>query len=212
MRLAWSWPARRVIMSRSTIYAVAACALLMLPAVACTRSAEQPEPEGPAMTPAAGTPQGSPRAGRPGCRAQFEKFDDDDDGRVSREEFEARPHAHGDPATLFGSRDSDRDGALTEAEFCSGWRPGPAARQGAGRGPGPAARGPRRRMAEPLREPGCGGHFDAFDADHDGSLTFEEFDAWPHPRGEPRSLFDARDADTDGVVTRAEFCGGWRAR
>lgn len=192
-------------MSRTRICAVAACALLGA-ACGCTRNGKQAEPEEPVLTPAAGTQPESSRVGRPGCRAQFHRFDDDDDGRVSREEFGARPHAHGDADTLFANRDSDGDGTLTEGEFCSGWRPGPGTRQGGG----PADRGPRRRMGQ--RAVGCEQSFEAFDADGDGKLTFAEFASWPHFRGEPRDLFDARDADSDGLITRAEFCGGWRAR
>jgi hypothetical protein len=126
-------------------------------AFGCSRSSAPPGPETrPEMTPAAGqaetTEPGSSAPTRPGCRENFAAFDDDGDGFVSRDEFAARPHAHSDPAALFRDRDANGDDRLTESEFCSGWRPGPAYRPGA-RGPqapwgaGRGAAGMRRQRA-----------------------------------------------------------------
>ncbi len=46
---------------------------------------------------------------------------------------------------------------------------------------------------------GPGAMFDRFDADSDGTITYEEVQAWR------TSFFDAADADEDGFVTRAEL-------
>jgi Ca2+-binding EF-hand superfamily protein len=176
--------------------------------------------ESPKLTPAAGS--APPPAGvvsRPGCADHFKAFDGNSDGRVSEDEFNARPHAHPEPMTVFRGRDGDRDGALTEAEFCSGFRG--AARPAAG-GQGMAGQGMAgARHGNPMRQhhaPGammgarCEQHFDAFDADHDAKLTKEEFKAWPHARGDADALFSERDLDHDGTIARAEFCSAWSGR
>lgn len=89
-----------------------------------------------AAAPAGAAPEPAPDEAappRPGCTQSFTAFDTNGDQRVSRLEFLERPHAHPEPDALFESRDSDRDGALTSAEFCSGWH-GPMAGL-PGRGP-----------------------------------------------------------------------------
>jgi Ca2+-binding EF-hand superfamily protein len=201
----------------------AAVCALTLAALGCSRqTAESRSPgETPKLTPAAGAATPNARAtSRPGCGENFTAFDENGDGRVSEGEFEAQPHAHPDPIAVFRGRDRDGDGNLTEVEFCSGFRGAPArgAGPGAGQGMGPDGMGPRHRM--PMRQhraPGpmdrgarCEGHFDTFDADHDGKLTKDEFAAWPHRHGDSDTLFGERDLDHDGTITRDEFCSAWR--
>jgi Ca2+-binding EF-hand superfamily protein len=61
------------------------------------------------------------------CEQHFDAFDADHDGNLTKAEFAAWPHVHGDPDVIFDERDRDRDGAITRAEFCAGWSaPSPA--------------------------------------------------------------------------------------
>jgi Ca2+-binding EF-hand superfamily protein len=157
------------------------------------------------MTPASGRAAPAFEV-RPGCSENFGAFDGNGDGRVSPDEFEAAPHARPDPAAVFRDRDRDADGSLTESEFCSGWR------GGAGTGPKGAMAGGRmqhRGPGGPRMGPRCDQHFDAFDTNRDGSLTKEEFAAWPHVHGDSDVLFDERDGDRDATLTRTEFCSRW---
>lgn len=208
-------------MTTRYLSAAAVCALT-LSAPGCSREAAESRAPGeaPKLTPAAGAITPDARAtSRPGCTENFKAFDENGDSRVSKREFEAQPHAHPDPIAVFRGRDRDGDGNLTEVEFCSGFRGAPAsgADSGAGQGMGPGM-GPRRGM--PMQQHGatgpmdrgarCEGHFDAFDADHDGKLTKDEFAAWPHPHGDADMLFGERDLDHDGTITRDEFCLAWR--
>ncbi len=47
-------------------------------------------------------------------------MDKDGDGVVTREEFMAATHRRDNPEEIFKARDTDGNGKLTEAEFCSG--------------------------------------------------------------------------------------------
>jgi Ca2+-binding EF-hand superfamily protein len=58
----------------------------------------------------------------PRCEQHFDAFDADQDGKLTREEFAARPHVHGDADALFAERDLNQDAILTREEFCSAWR------------------------------------------------------------------------------------------
>lgn len=185
----------------------------------CSRQpAKSLEPSGgPNLTPAAGV--APPTAGvvnRPGCADSFKAFDDNGDGRVSEDEFNARPHAHPEPMAVFRGRDGDKDGTLTEVEFCSGFRGAAPAPRSGGPGAGQGMSGPRHgsqmrdhRAPRGMMGARCEQHFDAFDADHDGKLTEGEFRAWPHARGDADVLFGERDVDHDGTISRGEFCSGW---
>lgn len=192
---------------------------LAFTAFACSHQpAESRVPnEAPKLTPAAGAaaPPARPVA-RPGCAENFKAFDENGDGRVSEDEFNAGPHAHPDLTAVFRGRDGDRDGSLTEGEFCSGFRGAASTPSGAGPGAGQGMMGPGRgnRMRQ-HREPGtmtaarCEQHFATFDTDHDGKLTKEEFAAWPHAHGDADVLFGERDLDHDGTILRGEFCSAW---
>lgn len=179
--------------------------VLVVLATSCRAGSSTPPQDRAPLTPAA-APAGGARSsagppGRPGCRKNFAGFDDDGDGLVSREEFLARPHAAPEPLAVFDARDGNRDGELTESEFCSGWHAGPAMR-------------PRQRERRPasgrMMTTRCQAHFDEFDDDGDGWITAEEFARWPHARGDASVLFEARDRNGDGKVTRDELCSGWR--
>ena len=126
----------------------------------------------------------------------------------------ARPHDNPDPEGVFRSRDHDGDGSLTVSEFCSGWRSASGPAEGSGPGVGFAASmSPGRgsgtgqlRAGASMMGARCGQHFDAFDTDHDGKLTTQEFATWPHVRGDADTRFVECDRDHDGSITRAEFC------
>lgn len=55
---------------------------------------------------------------------------------------------------------------------------------------------------------GCQGRFDSLDADHDGKITLEEFNAVPHHRGNAEQAFKAMDRDGNGTLSKDEFCSG----
>ena len=54
-----------------------------------------------------------------GCEQRFAAFDSDSNGKVTKEEFLAWPHAQGDAETIFGERDRDHDGSISPDEFCT---------------------------------------------------------------------------------------------
>lgn len=189
---------------------------LTLVMLACNREVPQAGPLSASPAVASGahlTALGGPNA-RTRCANHFAAFDDNDDHLVSRAEFELRPHADPDPAGVFRGRDADADGSLTEFEFCSGWRGAPkalAAREpglmrGVGKDSGHGTSMGRHRLGGPLMGMRCEQHFDNFDENRDGTLTKDEFTAWPHARGDAEMLFDERDRNHDGTVTSAEFC------
>ncbi|MET0595951.1 MAG: EF-hand domain-containing protein [Polyangiaceae bacterium] len=146
--------------------------------VACSRTAPGPTPPSrnePPATLAAGR-EGGPRRG---CSENFRAFDDDDDGRVSLDEFNARPHIHADWSRVFRTRDRDRDGSLSENELCDEWRGDAGSSRGAGRGMGPGAgcgdgRG-RRRTSQSMAGMRCEQHFAAFDSDGNGKSRRRNF-------------------------------------
>jgi Ca2+-binding EF-hand superfamily protein len=165
----------------------------------------------------------------PYCAENFRAFDADGNGKVSEQEFFARPHANPNAEHMFRARDSDGDKVLTETEFCSGWRGGgpgmmhgpgmtrgpgmmggPMMGRGMGPRPGGPSEGPYCSMGGAMRGTNCDTHFDAFDADGDGKLTREEFAACPQVRGDAEARFSERDRGKDGSVTRDEFCAPWR--
>jgi Ca2+-binding EF-hand superfamily protein len=188
-------------MSRHLFATVAIAAALF----ACSRKTAEPSTEAPSMTPASG-PAAPATEVRPGCAENFQGFDENADGRVSEDEFKGAPHARPDPAAVFRERDRDGDGSLTESEFCSGFRAGSGMGSKGGMGRGPMH---QRGAGGPKMGPHCEQHFDAFDANRDGSLTREEFAAWPHVHGDPDLIFGERDGDRNGTLTRSEFCSGW---
>jgi len=53
------------------------------------------------------------------CEQHFDAFDVNRDGKLTNDEFAAWPHMRGDAETLFEERDSNHDGTITLAEFCS---------------------------------------------------------------------------------------------
>jgi Ca2+-binding EF-hand superfamily protein len=196
------------------------------PAAATEAPAQRATPAPTAASaPAPASAPSAPASARPGCAQNFAAFDANADGRLSREEFLARPHALPNPEGIFGARDADTDGALTSAEFCSGWGAGGGPHMSAGPGIGPGAgargmgpaRGPGMGMGPGAMGPGmsrgrgphCEAHFARFDANADGNVTEAEFVALPHPHADAHDVFAARDQDHDGLLTKAEFCTLW---
>jgi len=55
------------------------------------------------------------------CAEHFAAFDANASGGLSLAEFSARPHIQGDPRLIFAARDRNRNGVVTQAEFCSAW-------------------------------------------------------------------------------------------
>jgi len=220
-------------------------ALMLVALAACatkttsdTRGVASPEAEAPAQGVAA-APAASPgpasasgsthsTPGRSGCAQNFAGFDADADGRVSREEFLARPHALPEPEGVFVERDGDADGALALTEFCASWGggcgacmsggpsmsgssrgtagPGTGVTRGPGMGMGPGRTGSPRAGA-----PRCQEHFTRFDSNGDGSVTEPELAAVPHPHGDAHEVLVARDQNHDGRLTQTEFCAPWNA-
>lgn len=113
------------------LFAMAACSRESEPSAAAPPQTPPPAVE-PARTAQAQTPPPAVGPAGPRCAARFKMFDADSDGRVSKAEFAAHPHPHGDAEQIFTARDANQDGFLTPEEFCSG----------AGRGMGPGMRGP----------------------------------------------------------------------
>lgn len=147
-------------------------ALALLAAAPAFAQPAQPPAQPPAAAPGSG-------AGPRGPERMFQHLDTNADGRVTREEAMAWL------AGRFAQADTDRDGALSLAEFQAAQGP-----RGPGAGPhGDPARAAERRAAV----------FRALDANSDGRVTLEEI----RPVAEAR--FRAADANGDGVVTREEL-------
>ena len=56
----------------------------------------------------------------------------------------------------------------------------------------------------------CLQRFADLDTNKDGKVSYSEFMAVFHPRGEDqaKAMFEAKDTDKDGELTQAEFCPG----
>lgn len=52
----------------------------------------------------------------------------------------------------------------------------------------------------------CKDRFAALDANGDGKVTKEEFQAFKHPGMQPDQVFATVDKNNDGVLTEEEFC------
>lgn len=121
---------------------------------------------GVAMAQEGGPPHGPPR--------MFERADANNDGVVTRQEFDAARDGH------FAEMDANRDGQLAREEMHArheGRRGGHHERRGHG---------------------GHEGHFGRADANNDGNITREEFLA------QPSQMFARLDANNDGVISQAE--------
>ena len=103
-------------------------------------------------------------------------------------------------AAFFARADADEDGRVSAEEFAAA-DIDRAMRRGGGQRMRPRERG--LRMGGKPGE----GDFEAADADGNGALSPQEFDALPQARREARRkrVFERRDSDGDGYLTVDEF-------
>jgi len=107
--------------------------------------------------------------------AAFRRFDANDDGKITSDEWKGRPET-------FQLLDANKDGVITREELTP-------------RGPARARRG---RDRPDVRSGKDSAHFlEKYDANRDGQVTKEEF---PYDR-----RFAEIDADGDGVLSKAEI-------
>jgi Ca2+-binding EF-hand superfamily protein len=107
--------------------------------------------------------------------AAFRRFDTNQDGKITADEWKGRPET-------FQMLDENKDGAITREELTP-------------KGPARMRRGGDR---PDLRSGKDSAHFlDKYDANHDGQVTKEEF---PHER-----RFSEIDTNGDGVLSKAEI-------
>ncbi len=137
-----------------------------------------------------------PAAGKPGQMDPakiFDYLDGNADGKLSADEIpEGRPMLQ----MLLKRGDRDGDGALSREEFMTGF----AALRAAQEGQKPAAKAPERKPAGS----GAAGQkiaerFAKIDADHDGKVSRQEFDARQQAR------FARLDANGDGYLEPSEI-------
>jgi hypothetical protein len=124
------------------------------------------------------------RVGGPG--GMLTVMDADDDGTVTRTEFD-RFHTLG-----FAAMDSDGDGQVTRQEFIDGRQPRFAAADDDNRRWGSGPRAERRAARQGLR-------FDAWDGNSDGVVTADEFKAASVTR------FESLDLDGNNAVEKQEI-------
>ena len=117
-----------------------------------------------------------PRASGASTPRQIMAMDKDDDGKVSKDEYQG-------PAARFDRLDADKDGFLTRREATAARARGKAGTPPSGR--------PRRVMGMATAR------FEELDADEDGKVSKEEYQG-------PAFLFNGLDADKDGFITKAE--------
>jgi Ca2+-binding EF-hand superfamily protein len=146
----------------------------------------------------------------PACSQNYDRYDEDGDGKVTRAEFVKVPSAFADPDQAYTERDQDRDGSLTKTEFCAGWGAS-AATVGTRdpRGQHGALSGKKGARGATLQKAGCQEHFSYYDLDEDGNIQRAEFDQAPQIFGSSDRLFQQRDRDGDERLSQEEFCQGW---
>ena len=170
----------------------------MISFILAAAAAVQPAP---AIAPARGSGVQERAAVAARVQALFARIDANRDGFVTREEVQGaramhkqrlRQGAEGrqralDPAmqqqrrmAAFDRMDSNRDGAISRAEFAQAQE----RRMGRRSGAGPAGFGPRL--------------FETADANRDGRISLQEATAYAYQR------FDMADLDRDGRLTREE--------
>jgi Ca2+-binding EF-hand superfamily protein len=140
--------------------------------------------------------------------AAFRRFDANQDGKITAEEWKGRPES-------FARLDEDKDGAITREELTP-------------KGPGAGRKGDR----PDVRSGKDSAHFlEKYDANRDGQITKEEFphekrfseidadgngvlsdaeikDSMDRVRKEQEyDVFERYDLDSDGRITREEFTG-----
>jgi len=126
--------------------------------------------------------QGQGRIGdQPGPGGFIERFDANDDGKVSKDEFPR--------ADIFDQFDANGDGFIDKDEA-------PTGPPGGGRGR-PQMQGGEQGQGRVGDQPGPGGFMGMFDKDEDGKVTKEEFTG-------PDNVFDQFDRNGDGAITEDE--------
>ncbi|WP_299438486.1 hypothetical protein [uncultured Rhodospira sp.] len=128
---------------------------------------------------------GGMRGGSGGPGGLLLVMDADEDGTVTRAEFD-RFHELG-----FAAMDADGDGQVARADFIEG-------RQGTMAGRGGMRQGPNSDWRAEVRADRLGQRFDVWDANADGVVTADEFSAANAAR------FDSLDVDGDGSVETQE--------
>lgn len=129
--------------------------------------------------------------------ARFALLDTNKDGKVTKDEREARRAARTD--ARFAGVDADGNGQISKAEFAAGHDKTGHEKAGDGVRPGGLGgkghmRGHRGGMSGKMG----GGFGGRADANKDGTLTRSEYMAGP------LAMFDKADADKNGTVTAAE--------
>jgi Ca2+-binding EF-hand superfamily protein len=134
----------------------------------------------------------NPPEQRRGGGSALANADTNQDGMISRAEFDAAMNARqvrqdrergANRERIFAGLDTDRNGSLSQAELAA-----VMARRGAKKGP---------EMQRPMQQ-GQMGQMRSPDTDNDGKVSITEWLARPDP------LFDRGDANNDGRLTREE--------
>ncbi len=123
----------------------------------------------------------------------FQKIDENQDGQISQQEFEAYEFKDQEKSKLFSTIDENQDGQITQEELTT--------YESTSGGLSDGASGSQQEMGAASGQ----ADFSMIDKDADGQVTQSEFDEYKAQDPSMTQDFSTLDADQDGSVTQQEW-------